>query len=358
MSQELASPPQLRTTGRVLRAALIALLAVVVAGMACWGTLFLYYSNLPNAPVRTLLATLFALCTSVALISFKNRRRTLLGFLAAFAVLVIWFFAVPPSNHRNWEPEVAVLPTATIDKDRVTIRNIRNFEYRTATDFTPRYYDKTFDLASLDSTDLICVYWGSPAIAHVMTSFGFRGGDFVVFSIETRKERGEAYSPLAGFFRHYELTYVVADERDVVRVRTNYREPREQVYIYRTRLPRENQRRLFLAYAQAINRLAEQPAWYNTLQDNCTTGVLRHASSYPNRSRYNWKTLLSGYSGEYAYDIGLLDRRMPFAQLRDRCMVDTKAQAADQAGDFSRRIREGLPAPEPMSLQEFLRKQP
>jgi hypothetical protein len=248
-----------------------------------------------------------------------------------------------------------VVADATVDGDLVTIRNIRNLDYRTETDFSPRYYDKTFDVRRLDSVDLLCVYWGSDKIAHVIVSFGFGGDeDHVCFSIETRRERGEDSSALLGLFRHYEVVCVAADERDVVRVRTNYREPREQVYLYRTRLPRENQRALFLDYARSVHDLAQRPQWYNTLSDNCTTGVLLHTRAYAHRGRYNWKILLSGYVPQYAYEIGMLDASLPFDDLRRRSLINPKAEAADDAADFSRRIRAGLPLPQPMTMEQYL----
>jgi hypothetical protein len=146
----------------------------------------------------------------------------------------------------------------------------------------------------------------------------------------------------------------VADERDAVRVRTNYRMPREQVYLYRTRLPRENQRALFVDYVNAVHDLAQRPQWYNTLADNCTTGVLLHTRAYARRARYNWKILFSGYVPQYAYEIGMLDNSMPFDELRRRSLVNASAEAADGAADFSRRIRAGLPRPQPMTMEQYL----
>lgn len=162
---------------------------------------------------------------------------------------------------------------------------------------------------------------------------------------------------MRGIFRQYELAYVVGDERDLIRVRTNYRQPNEQVYVYRTRIPLENQRQLFLDYVRTVNQLAERPAWYNTLTDNCTTGVLLHTRAYRGLARYNWKILLSGYAAEYAYDIGALAPGLPFAELQRRGHVNARAQAADQAADFSQRIRVGIPAPPPWTLEEFRRQQ-
>ena len=165
---------------------------------------------------------------------------TLVGFAVVFAVVLLWWTSIEPSNERDWQTDVAVLPYATRDGDLVTLHNVRNFDYRTSDqDFAPRYDDRTFDLRELDAVDLIAVYWMGDAIAHIMVSFGF-AGEHVAISIETRKEKGEAYSSIAGFFKRYELIYVVGDERDLIRVRTNYRRPEEQVYLYRTRMkPRQ-----------------------------------------------------------------------------------------------------------------------
>jgi hypothetical protein len=220
---------------------------------------------------------------------------------------------------------VAILPSATFHGDRITLHNIRNFTYRTDTDFTPRYYDKTFDLQRLDAVDLISVYWAGEAIAHLMVSFGFAEQDYVALSIETRKERTEEYSSIKGFFKQYELIYVVADERDVIRLRTTYRQPHEDVYLYRTRISPAQARRLFLDYVREVNRLVAQPAFYNTLTTNCTTDVLVHARASGGTARYNWKILLSGYAPAYAYDIGRLDTSLAFAELKQRSHINARA---------------------------------
>ena len=238
---------------------------------------------------------------------------------------------------------MAVLPHATIDGERVTVHNIRNFDYRTETDFTPAYYDRTFDLRRLDRVDLVAVYWMGPAIAHLFLTFGF-GDDHLAISIEARKDRTRPYATLPGFFRQYELVYIVADERDVIRVRTNYRtSPPEEVYLFRVIGPIENGRRIFLDYLRDSNELREHPRFYNTLTTNCTTMILTHAAVNPGHIPYSWKVLLSGYAPEYAYERGRLDQSLPFEELKRRAHINAAARAADQAPDFSRRIRAGLP---------------
>ena len=324
----------------------IACVGLAVTGATLWGALAIYYSPLPGAPLRLGLAAAFALGTLCAFLFLRDRRRTLVGFAVAFAALLLWRASIEPSHQRDWQTEVAVLPYATRDGDLVTLHNVRNFDYRAEQDFVARHYDRTFDLRALDAVDLIAVYWAGDAIAHVMVSFGF-AGEQVAFSIETRKEKGEAYSSLAGFFKQYELIYVVGDERDLIRVRTNYRRPEEQVYLYRTRARPEAARRLFLEYVGKINRLKEQPEFYNTLTTNCTTDVWFLVRALSDRFPLDWRVLLSGYFPAYAYDLGSLDTDLPFAELKSISLINAKAHAADQDPDFSRRIRQGLPRPPP-----------
>jgi hypothetical protein len=239
---------------------------------------------------------------------------------------------------------VAVLPYATINGDLVTVHNIRNFDYRTETDFTPAYYDRTFDLRRLDRVDLMAVYWMGPAIAHIFLSFGF-GDEHLPISIEVRKTRSKEYSTIAGFFRQYELIYIVGDERDVVRVRTNYRKaPPEEVYVFRaTGAPIENGRRIFLDYIRDINRLKTQPRFYNTLTTNCTTMIFAHTTVVPGHIPLSWKILLSGYAPEYIYEQRRFDQSLPFEELKRRGHINPRAQAADKSPDFSRLIRVGMP---------------
>jgi hypothetical protein len=241
-------------------------------------------------------------------------------------------------------PENAVPAYATFDGDRVTVHNIRNFDYRTETDFTPAYYDRSFDLTQLDAVDLYAVYWMGPAIAHIFVSFGFSDGAHLAVSIEARKERGEGYSSVQGFFRQYELYYVVGDERDLVRLRTNYRrDPPEQVHLYRLRGTPAAERAVFLEYLRKINGLKEHAEWYNSATDNCTSNIWLNARVNPASLPYSWKILLSGYVPEYLYENGRLDSDVPFEELQRRTAINARAQAADQSADFSQQIRAGLP---------------
>ena len=251
------------------------------------------------------------------------------------------WLAIPPSNTRDWQPDVATLPYAEIRGDRVTVHNVRNADYRSETDYTVRLEDRELDLSRLRSLDLFLVYWGSPLIAHTIMSWGFEGGQYLAVSIETRKEKGEEYSALRGFFRQYELTFVVADERDVVRLRTNFRG--EDVYVYQLDVPPADARTLLLKYLRAVNDLREHPQWYNALTDNCTTAIRRLAGSDSRRSWWSWKLFLNGHLDELAYDIGAIDRSLPFPVLKAKSRVNDRAKAANADPQFSARIREGLP---------------
>jgi hypothetical protein len=316
---------------------------VLVAGSAAWGVAALWYFDHASFAVRAALAAAFAIAALACLAGLflsRWRWRAFTAYALLFA-LVLWRWqAIEPSNDRDWQPENARLAYATIDGERVTLHNIRNFDYRTETDFTPAYYDKTFDLRSLDSVDVVAVYWMGPAIAHVFLTFGFGGKDHVAISIEARKERGEGYSSVRGFFRQYELHYVVADERDVIRVRTNYRrDPPEDVYLYRLRSTPDAVRRVFLDYLAEINRLKERAEFYNTLTTNCTSNIWMHSRVNPEHLPYSWKLLVSGHVPELLYEHGKLETSVPFAELRRRSLINAHAVAADKAPDFSRRIR-------------------
>jgi hypothetical protein len=312
----------------------------LLAGTA-WAALAIYYCAPGPRALRGALA-LGVLVASAALALAVRRRR--LGVLAAaclIAGVAAWWLAIPPAADRDWQPDVARLPWAEIRDDTIAVHNVRNNEYRSEREYSIRYEDRHFALSDLRTLDLFLCYWGSPAIAHTIASFGFADGQQLAISIETRKEQGEEYSAVKGFFKQYELIFVVADERDVVRLRTNHRG--EDVYLYRLRTRPEVARALLLSYLREVNRLRERPEWYNALTHNCTTAIRGLAPPGTVARWPHWKVLLNGHLDELMYERGALDRSLPFAELRAQSRVSDRAQAADQAPDFSRRIREGLP---------------
>jgi hypothetical protein len=307
-----------------------------------WATLAIYYSNLPWAWGRTSLAVAFALGTIVALLVLPKRSRTILCFLSAVLLVGIWWSLIPASNDRDWAPEVAVLPRATFDGNRVTVRNIRNFDYKTENDFTVRYYDKVFDLTKVKSVDFIVSHWdGLQAIAHTMLSFGFHGGDQLVLSVEIRREKGEQYETLKGFFKQYEIIYILGDERDIIRVRTNYRG--EEVYLYPSVHPPEKVRALLLDVLRWINKLAERPNWYHTLGRNCTTSLVDRINEVSdNKIAFQEKVLLNGYSDELAYERGGISNDMPFEETKKAHFISDIAKKYNDDPLFSQKIRTHL----------------
>ncbi len=326
------------------------LLGVAILLSGAWGALALTYSWPLTSVASTVLAVDFALVAFVALICLfipRWRWRTLGFYMLVFAVLLAFWLRIEPSNARDWQTDVAVLPHATIEGDIVTVHDIRNFDYRSETDYTPAYYDRRFDLNQLEGVDLVAVYWMGPDIAHVFLSFAFAGDQHLAISIETRKEKGEDYSTVKGFFRQYELYYVVADERDVIGLRTNYRHnPPEDVYVYRMKGPIENGRKLFLEYIAKVNALKDQPAFYNTLTTNCTTNIWFNAGVNAERVPFSWKILASGHVPELLYEYDRIQTDgLPFSEVQQRAHVNARAQAADKAPDFSQRIRQPDPAP-------------
>lgn len=319
------------------------LLGLAISAFAAWGTLAILFTVAQDS-WRLVLAGGFALCSLLVLaclFSPRWRWRALLAYVIPLAALLLWWQSLEPSNERDWQADVALLPYASISGNQVRVHNIRNFSYRSEYDYQPAYYDQDYDLSQLQGVDLVSSYWMGPAIAHVFLSFAFADGKHLAVSIETRKEKTESYSTLKGFFRQYELFYVVADERDLVKLRTNYRQdPPEQTYLYRLKGSIESGRQLFLEYMHNINALKQQPQFYNSLTTNCTTAIWMTMRDNPQPVPFSWKILASGYLPEYLYEQGLLHTDgLSFAELQRRALLNPRAQAIGDTLDFSRLIR-------------------
>ncbi len=314
------------------------------AALIGWASLAIFYSNAPWPWLRLVLALAFAAFGIWALWQWRRWGR-LFAFVVVFLGVLVWWISIRPSHHRPWRPEVAVMPRAIVDGDRVRFIGVRNFEYRSTYDFTVRYEEREVSLSSLTSVDLFISYWAVGPVAHTFVSFNFENALPVCISIETRPEIGEGFSPIASLFKQFELIYVVGDERDIVRVRTNFR--RDDVFLYKIRTSAENARRLFLIYIDRINELYSQPEFYHLLSNSCTINIVRYARAAGKVSRFDFRYIFNGFVDRFLYSIGLVDTSMPFSELRRRSRINDAAEAADDAPDFSQRIRASLPSPQP-----------
>lgn len=330
----------LRLTGKTVFTLLLLLTAI-------WATLALWYRlPLPTLP-RALAAGTWAfgtLCT-IALVWCGRTGAGVTAYALACAGLLFWWSGIEPSNDRRWADDVARQLVGTMDGDVVTLQNVRNFDWRSDEDYTPRWEIRRYKLSNMRTVDVALSYWMGPAIAHTLVSFGFddeRGGtDYVSFSVEIRKERGESFSAIAGFFKQFELGLVAADERDVLRVRTNVRN--EDVYLYNVRMSEGAMRSLFLSYVEEAASLRETPRFYDTLTANCTTIVFEMARRIVPGLPLDYRLLASGYLPEYLFDIGALDQRNDLEALRTPGRITERARRADGSPDFSRMIRHGVP---------------
>lgn len=259
----------------------------------------------------------------------------LLAFL--YVVLVI---VVRPSNNRDWTVDQAVLPTAEIKGNQVFIKNVRNFTYTTPDDYTPGYYDATFDLDKIKNIYFIDEpFSGYVGAAHTFLSFEFEGNRFVSISVEIRKEKGESFSALKGVLRQYELTYVIADERDVIKLRSNYRH--DKVFLYPIKTTPGKMREVFLIMVSRANELSEKPEFYNTLTNNCATNIAKHVNQIsPNRVPWDITFLLPENADKYAYKLGLIDNTISFEETRTAHYINDLALKYADSVDFSLKIRE------------------
>jgi Domain of unknown function (DUF4105) len=326
---------------RSLRSIVTLLLLVLVVAGAAWSTLALWFDG-PNS--RLLAATMgaaIAVASSLLVAFVRPLPRGLLTALLPLVVVILWWISIPPTNSRDWTPDVARSARAVFDGEFVTIKNVRNFKYRSETDYDQLWETRTFNLDQIQGVDLFLSFWGPTQIAHTIVSWEFEDGQHLAISIETRKARGESYSALRGFFRQYELYYVIADERDLIGLRTNYRG--ERVYLYRIRIPVSQARALLVDYLDEVNRLADHPQWYNALTQNCTTTIRGHAQSAGAGGRLDWRLFANGHLDQLLYERGQIETDLPFADLRVRSNITERAKAVGDSTDFSTRIREGLP---------------
>jgi hypothetical protein len=321
---------------KLLLAATPALLAATA-----WGAAALWIDGPASRPLAAALAIVFTAAMLTLPLALRPAWRGLLSAAAVFTVLLVWWNAIEPSNQRDWLPDVAKLPHARIDGDRITISNVRNFHYRSEFDYDERWEERSYDLSQLRGVDIFLSYWGSPWIAHTIVSWEFADGRHLAISIETRKEQGEAYSAVLGFFRQFELYYVIADERDVIGLRAAHRG--EDVYLYHLTTPVPTARAVLVDYLEEVNRLVTQPRWYNAFTHNCTTTIRRHAQHVAPANPFDWRILVNGKIDELGYERGQIDKSLPFEELRRRSSVTEEARAAIDSPDFSERIRVGLP---------------
>ncbi len=261
--------------------------------------------------------------------------------VVATVVYFIFSLIVRPSLDRKWNKDQEVLARATFDGNLVSITNIRNINYRSTTDYDVRYYDKVFDLNKLNSVwYMVEPFSGHGAgAAHTLLSFGFENGDYVSISVEIRKEVGEKFSVLKSLFRQYELVYVIADEKDVIKLRSNYR--KDEVFLYPVTASKENMQKLFVSMIGQANKLAVDPEFYNALTNTCTTNIVSHVNEIvPDRIPFSFKVLMPAYSDELAYKIGLIDNTIPFETLREKYHINSRALKYADSPDFSEKIRE------------------
>jgi hypothetical protein len=307
-----------------------------------WGAAAIVH-RLPDARlgIAALFTALMALATRLL---WQRRPLAMLAVIVpVWALLLGWWATIVPSQDRDWQPDVAQVATARVDGDTLTVTNVRNFNWRSDTDFDPRWETRQYRLGDLRGADLFLSYWAGERVAHAIISFDFGTPDPLALSIEIRREKGEAFSSIAGFFKTYELIAIAADERDIVKVRSTVRG--EDVRIFRLDIAPATARGLLGEYVTLINDLAAEPRWYHTLTANCTTVIFGMARRLDPRIRLDWRVLLPGKLPAYLRENDFVSRAVPLEALVAAGRIGPRAAAPPPDPDFSNRIREGVPHP-------------
>jgi hypothetical protein len=324
---------------RILRAVGLAFLWFILVLLTLWAIAALYV-DFRIAALRIPVTLAYLVTVVVILLKDKPRLWEASLFLAGFGIVLVWWLSLKPSNDRDWQADVARTAWTEIDGDRVTIHNLRNCDYTSESLYTNCWHDRTVYLSQIQGVDFVFTTWGVPWIGHPILSFVFEDGQHIAFSIEARYQVGESYSAIRGFFRQYELIFVVADERDVVRLRTNYRKG-EEVYLYRTNMQPETARSMFLTYNAYVNKLRNQPEWYNALTKNCTTTLDRQLSAQvADPQPWSYELVVNGTLDQLLYNRGrFVTNGLSYGELKERAHINAAARAANQSPDFSALIR-------------------
>ena len=326
---------------RALRMLGLIILWFIVALLTGWAVAAIYV-DFRVAAFRVPLTVIYVVGVLAVLMAVKPRIWGALLLMVGFCIVLLWWLSLKPSNEGNWQEDASRTAWIEFNGDRVTIHNLRNCDYRTEKEYTNCWSDRTVYLSQLRYADLFFTTWGPKYIGHPIVSFQFGDNDHIAFSIEARYKVGQDYSAVLGFFRQYELIFITADERDVIRLRTNYRK-HEEVFMYRTTVSPERSRDIFLIYADYLNHLRDHPEWYNALTRNCTTTLdTQIAADMKNPQPWNYQLLLNGTLDKLLYERGrLVTGGLPFPELKEREHINAAAQAADGSPDWSALIRVG-----------------
>lgn len=312
-------------------------LLVLLSGIWCAAVLLYAPLHWPQSMKYTLAVLLVLL--SIVTVWKRNERALTLALSGIILAVLGWFISLQPSHERPWRKDVAVLPRTERNGNEVRLFNCRNFDYHSLQEYAVRYEDRTVDLTKLRSVDLFVSYWNPDSlIAHTFLSFNFDNAPPVSISIEARPEADEKFSATGAMFKKFELIYVVGDERDLVRVRSNYRH--EQVYRYPLRASPTASRNLFETYLEVINEIHDRPEFYHLLSNNCTVNILKNAERAGGKKDWNIRYLLNGLLDHYLFNKGLMNSDLPFDELRQKAHINAVANEADKDPDFSARIRQ------------------
>jgi Domain of unknown function (DUF4105) len=334
-------PTSSPTGSRPLRMPGLAIVWFVLALLTLWAVAALYV-DFRIAALRIPLTVIYVLAIIGILIKARPWLWAAALCFAGFGIVLIWWLSLKPSNDGDWQQDAARTASVEFNGDQVTIHILRNCDYITKTDYSNCWSDRTVYLSQLRYADLFFTTWGPKYIGHPILSFQFGDNDHIAFSIEARYKVGQDYSAILGFFRQYELIFITADERDVIRLRTNFRKD-EQVFMYRTTVSPAEAREIFLVYANYLNQLRDHPEWYNALTRNCTTTLdTKIAADLKNPQPWNYQLLLNGTLDRLLYERGrLVTGGLPFEELKEREHINAAGQAADGSPDWSALIRVG-----------------
>ncbi|MBL4749945.1 MAG: DUF4105 domain-containing protein [Amylibacter sp.] len=245
-----------------------------------------------------------------------------------------------PSLSRNWSPDQELMPSIDfLDNGALYIKNIRNAHYRSVKDYDIQHHDKALHLEDVQTAWLAISPFAGMGAAHAFLSFGLKDGTYIAVSIEVRRKKGQRFTPVKAFTRQFEIMYVIATETDIIRLRTNH--TKHTVRLFPLQAEKKVIRDVFIDVLKRADKLGKEPEFYNTVWNNCTTNIIRHARRFSQKPIPFWNLsyLFPESLDKIAYRLNIIDTHLPYEATRDHFDIKELAMSANEGDDFSAVIR-------------------
>lgn len=315
--------------------------ALLLALPLLWSLGLMIYQPISILPATVYLAAVILWCCTRKKHTSSRAATIHLALWSLILVNIITYLLIPGPSPEKWQKPWSIAPEFIQEADLLTIRNLRDFRYRTEADSDARYRTETYDLNTLCGVDFAECHWdGMTAVCHTMLTFNFSDGRRFVVSAETRLPEGVGQNAIAGLYKQYGILYLFGTEEDLYGLRTNIRH--EDLSIYPLRITQHGARKLLQHYIDLAIRAETSHQPYNTITANCSTGLVSgFRALVPDMARkYDFLPLHNGSIAGLLISYGAIQQKEGETeeQIRKRCYVGYDIPLENYSGEIREKI--------------------